>query len=310
MNEFDLIAQLIPGLATNEFVVTGAGDDCAVLELGGPDQFLLFKIDAVVEGVHFDASASPEQIGHKALGRCLSDVAAMAGTPIAALVSIGLPKPVEVDFVQRIYSGVNDLARRHRVAIAGGETTASNGGLFISVAAVGSVPKTKCVRRCGARTGDGIFVSGELGGSGSGRHLVFEPRLEEAQWLAEHFKIHSMIDISDGLAGDLRHILKASGVGAELLSSAIPVSRAAKLKARSESQAKSPLLAALTDGEDFELLFTAAASEAVRLTDAWRKQFPKVKLSCIGKIVDGAGLKIRNKTGVRDLAEKGYEHFA
>ncbi len=135
-------------------------------------------------------------------------------------------------------------------------------------------------------------MTGELGGSLAGKHLEFEPRLGEARWLAEHFSIHAMIDLSDGLAGDLRHILKASGVGAELLKTAIPISRAAKVGSlrRDDRTAqcavparKTPLAAALTDGEDFELLFTVAGRDAVKLLDAWKKQFPKLKLSCIGK---------------------------
>jgi thiamine-monophosphate kinase len=143
-----------------------------------------------------------------------------------------------------------------------------------------------------------------------GRHLAFEPRLSEAQWLAEHFSTHAMIDISDGLAGDLRHILNASGVGAEVLASAIPVSREARRRARDDSKAKPPLLAALTDGEDFELLFTASGRDAVALLDGWKKQFPEVRLTCIGKITAQKGVIIRDKTGPRPLTEHGYAHFA
>jgi thiamine-monophosphate kinase len=133
--------------------------------------------------------------------------------------------------------------------------------------------------------------------------------LTEARWLAEHFSIHAMIDLSDGLAGDLRHILKASHVGAELLTSSIPISRTAKLASRSESPAKPPLLAALTDGEDFELLFTVASNDAVRLLDAWKKEFPKLPLTCIGKITPGEGITLRDKSGKRSLTVSGYEHF-
>ena len=118
-----------------------------------------------------------------------------------------------------------------------------------------------------------------------------------------------MMDISDGLAGDLRHILKASGVGAELLSDAIPVSRAAKLEARAEPSAKSPLASALTDGEDFELLFTLASHDAVPLLDAWKERFPELRLSCIGKITAKKGLTIRDKKGLRPLTLHGYVHF-
>src|SRR5207253_5428732 len=139
----------------------------------------------------------------------------------------------------------------------------------------------------------------ELGGWLQRRHLEFEPRLKEGRWLAENFDVHAMIDLSDGLAGDLRHVLNASGVGAELLSSAIPISRAAKLQARNESSAKPPLLAALTDGEDFELLFTVASKDAVKLLDAWKKAFPGVKLSCIGKVTSGPGIQLCDPNGVK-----------
>src|SRR5438128_6752334 len=123
MNEFELISRLTASLPTNKTVVVGSGDDCAVLDLGLADRLVLFKTDAVVEGIHFTRGTTPEQIGHKALGRCLSDIAAMAGTPIAGLITIGLPDDFELRMVERIYVGINELARRYEVAIAGGETT-------------------------------------------------------------------------------------------------------------------------------------------------------------------------------------------
>jgi thiamine-monophosphate kinase len=310
MNELELIARLTKALPANATVVTGAGDDCAVLDLGLPDKLLLFKTDAVVEGVHFEQSTPPEKIGRKALARCLSDVAAMAGTPAAAVVTIGLPEHFRPETVERIYHGLGALAQKHGVAVVGGETTVNLECIFISVALLGMVHRGKQILRSTARAGDAIFVTGELGGAAGGRHLDFEPRLAEARWLAEHFPVHAMIDLSDGLAGDLRHILKASGVGAELLKSAIPVSRAAKEFARKNPFGKTPLAAALSDGEDFELLFTAAAGEAVKLLDAWKKHFPKLKLSCIGKIVSGQGIAIRDKSGAEKLDAYGYVHFA
>lgn len=309
MNEFELIEKLTRSLPTNKSVVTGCGDDCAVLDFGLPDKLLLFKTDAIVEGIHFKSEAPPEKIGHKALARCLSDVAAMAGSPVAALVTIALPRTFDAPFVEAIYSGMSALARKHDVAIAGGETTTNPERILISVALIGFVPRGKAVLRSGAEAGDAIFVTGELGGSLAGRHLDFEPRLAEAHWLVEHFSIHAMIDVSDGLAGDLRHILKASHTGAELLTTSIPVSRAAKFASRAESAAKTPLLAALTDGEDFELLFTVAGKDAVPVLDAWKKQFPKIPLTCIGKITAGEGITLRDKTGARPLTAHGYEHF-
>jgi thiamine-monophosphate kinase len=310
MNEFELIAKLTKSLPTNENVLTGAGDDCAVLDLGAPDKLILFKTDAIVEGFHFTRATPPEKIGHKALARCLSDIAAMAGTPTAALVTIALPENFDAEFAAKIYGGLNALAEKIGVAVAGGETTTNPGRILISVALLGTVARGKQILRSGAKSADAIFVTGELGGSLMEKHLDFEPRLAEARWLAEHFSIHAMIDLSDGLAGDLPHILKASGVGAELLKPAIPISREAKLAAKKSSSAKPAFAAALTDGEDFELLFTVAGKDAVKLLDAWKKKFLKLKLSCIGKIVAGDGILIRDKSGSHKLNANGYVHFA
>lgn len=309
MNEFELIQRLTHGLPTNGSVVVGAGDDCAVLDVGVPDRMLLFKTDAVVQGIHFNDDTPPEKLGHKALARCLSDIAAMAGTPTAALITIGLPRKFDAAFVKKIYDGMNVLACAHEVAIVGGETTTNPDRILISVSLVGFAPPGKALLRSGAKAGDAIFVTGELGGSLAGRHLEFEPRLAEARWLAEQFTVHAMIDLSDGLAGDLRHVLRASGVGAELLKSAIPISRAAKEISKRGDAAKPALVAALTDGEDFELLFTIASKDAVPLHDAWKKQFPRLRLSCIGKTMTGNRLTLRDKDGVHALTAQGYTHF-
>ncbi len=310
MTEFELISRLTHSLPTNKSVVVGAGDDCAVLDFGLPDRLLLFKTDAIVEGIHFATTAPPEKIGHKALGRCLSDIAAMAGMPSAALITIALPPTFDPLFVEAVYSGISTLARRYETAIVGGETTTNPERVLISIALLGWVPRGKSVLRSGAEVGDAIFVTGELGGSLAGKHLEFEPRLAEARWLAQNFSIHAMLDISDGLAGDLRHLLKASRVGAELLSPSIPISREARRTAKADSSAKPPLLAALTDGEDFELLFTVATSDAVPVLDAWKKRFPQVRLTCIGRIKESEGITIRDKDGVRPLTAHGYVHFA
>jgi len=310
MNEFELIARLTKTLPSNKTVVTGAGDDCAVLDLGVPEKLILFKTDAVVEGIHFINETPPEKIGRKALARGLSDIAAMAGTPTAALVTIALPDKFDAEFIGKIYEGLNALAEKQGVAIVGGETTKNPEGILISIALLGTVPRGKQILRSGAKVGDAIFVTGELGGSLAGKHLDFEPRLAEARWLAEHFPIHAMLDLSDGLAGDLRHIANASKVGAEILKSALPISRAAKLQARESSTAKPAALAALTDGEDFELLFTVASKSAVKLLDTWKQRFPETKLSCIGKIVTDEAIWLRDKTGSHKLNAHGYVHFA
>jgi thiamine-monophosphate kinase len=245
----------------------------------------------------------------------------MAGTPTTALVTVALPQKFDVKFIEGIYDGMSALAKKYGVAIVGGETTTNPERILISIALLGFAPRGKVVLRSGAKTGDAIFVTGELGGSLAGKHLEFEPRLAEARWLVEKFPIHAMIDLSDGLAGDLRHILKASRAGAELLKDAIPVSRAAKERARSRAgqSADNPpigiggykpaMAAALAEGEDFELLFTVAGADAVKLLDAWKKQFPKLKLSCIGKITAEEGVTIRDQTGVQPLTAHGYIHF-
>jgi thiamine-monophosphate kinase len=310
MDEFELIGRLTRSLPTNPSVVVGAGDDCAVLDLGVADRLLLFKTDAVVEGVHFVPGTSPERVGHKALGRCLSDVAAMAGTPTAALVTLGLPREFEPGYVEGLYRGLKALARRHETAIVGGETTTNTERIWISVALLGWAPRGKVALRAGAKAGDAIFVTGELGGSLAGKHLDFEPRLAEARWLAEGFPIHAMVDLSDGLGGDLRHLLRASGVGAELLAASVPISRAARRAAQAGGSAKAPLAAALTDGEDFELLFTVPGRQAVPLLDGWKARFPGLRLTCIGKITGKEGLVVRDSHGTRPLSDHGYVHFS
>jgi thiamine-monophosphate kinase len=280
-----------------------------VLDLGLKHELVLFKTDAVVANVHITMDTPPEKVGRKALARALSDIAAAAGKPVSCLVTLGLPKDFDADYVLAFYNGLNELARDYHMSVSGGETTRTDGPMFVSVAVIGTVPRNRVITRAGAKLGDAIFVSGELGGSLSGKHLDFEPRLKEAQYLAENFTIHAMMDLSDGLAGDLRHILNASKVGADLFSDSIPVTRAAKLKAKNESSAKPPVLAALTDGEDYELLFTVPSKSAVAIIDGWKENFPNTKITCIGKITAQPGLRLRDKLGVRELPAHGYTHF-
>jgi thiamine-monophosphate kinase len=310
VNELELISLLTRSLPGNASVIVGAGDDCAVLDLGLAGEFVLFKTDAVVEGVHFESGAAPEQVGHKALARCLSDVAAMAGRPTHALVTLGLPPAFDPVRIEAVYRGLNQLAVRHDVAVVGGETTANPGGMLISISLLGRVARERCLLRSGSQPGDALFVTGDLGGALERKHLTFEPRLSEAAWLADHVSVHAMIDLSDGLAGDLRHLLKPSALGALLQAESIPVSRAARQRSRTGLSSKSPLLAALTDGEDFELLFTVAAGDAVALLDAWKDSFPKLKLTCIGKITGQPGIALRDKEGLKPFPHHAYLHFA
>ncbi len=310
VNEFELIHRLTRDLSTTAAIVAGPGDDCALVDLGIPDRWVVFKTDAVVEGVHFTAETPPEKVGRKALARVLSDFAAAAATPAAALVTLAVPPDHDVAWLDGLYHGLNVLAREWNVGIAGGETTTSPERVLLSVAAIGTVERARSVRRSGSRPGDAVFVSGELGGSLAGHHLDFIPRLAEARWLAERFGIHAMIDLSDGLAGDLGHLLKAGGVGAELHRDRVPIRPAARERHRHGASTKSPLEAALTDGEDFELLFTVAARDAVPILDGWRDRFPGVRLTCIGRITSEPGLRLVDAGGARDFRGNGYVHFA
>lgn len=311
MKEFDLIAMLIPSLPTNGSVVQGAGDDCAILEPESPDTQTLLKVDAVVEGIHFVPETDPVRVGHKALGRCLSDIAAMGGLPVAALVTLGLPTDHDPEWIRRLYEGLGRLATKHGVAIVGGETTTSPERLWISVSVMGSIPRGKAVLRSGGCEGDAVFVTGELGGSLAGKHLEFEPRLEQGRWLAESGRVHAMLDLSDGLAGDLGHLLAASGgLGAELMATSLPISRAAIQRAREVPGARPPRAAALMDGEDFELLFTTSPRDAVPLLDAWRARFPDLRLTCIGRLTREPGIRLRTEQGLQVIPPRAYEHFA
>ncbi|MDA0749463.1 MAG: thiamine-phosphate kinase [Verrucomicrobia bacterium] len=306
--EIKLIQSIIEKLPIREDTVVGAGDDCAVIDTPG-DMQLLFKTDAIVEGIHFTGDHPPEKVGYKALARALSDVAAMGGSPNSAVITIGLPRDYDEAWVMGFYQGLNQLAQTFGVAVVGGETVCSPDRIFCSVALTGNVSRGKAVRRSTARVRDAVFVTGELGGSIDGKHLDFVPRIKEAAWLVKHFDVHAMIDLSDGLAGDIQHICRSSGVGAELWGAYLPVSRAAKLRARKGDTAKPAVAAAMTDGEDFELLFCVDPAEAVSLKDKWRQVFPDTPISCIGKIIEQPEVLFKDQNGIRPLRWHGYDHF-
>jgi thiamine-monophosphate kinase len=307
VSETDLIVRLTTGLQAEDSVIIGPGDDCAVIDLGMTDDYCLFKTDAIVEGIHFTSNTSAEMIGRKAIARPFSDIAAMGGSPSQALITLGLPNEHCEDRIAAIYEGIKAIATQHKTSIAGGETTRSK-ELWLSISVIGKVDRKHCITRTGSVAGDAIFVTGELGGSLDGKHLEFTPRIQEGRWLAQEFDIHAMIDLSDGLATDLRHLLDKK-LGAELLTTAIPVSRAAKLRAKETPVGKTALLAALTDGEDYELLFTLPAEDAVKLHDAWKDKFPDLSLKCIGKITGEPGIILRDKKGIHPLSVHGYDHL-
>ncbi len=258
IGEFALIDLLHKCLPVSQRVIKGIGDDTAVLPYA-KGRYLLFTTDMMAENVHFLKSMKPQAIGHKALACNISDIAAMGGLPTFAVVSLGLPKNLPVRFVEDIYKGMQALAKKFNVSIVGGDTIKSD-KIIINVALLGEVEEKHLVTRHEARVGDWVFVTGPLGGSfKSGKHLNFMPRLEQAQFLVKNFKPNAMMDVSDGLAGDLNHILRQSKVGVCLDEELIP-----RLKGVSVKQA-------LTDGEDFELLFTMSADKAQQLM-AWQNK--------------------------------------
>jgi thiamine-monophosphate kinase len=267
--------------AKSRDVLVGVGDDCAVLR--GEGRSLLFKTDAVVEGVHFSAKTPAALIGRKALARVLSDIAAMGGTPLAALVTLGLPGDESLRRLDAIYRGMEKLARENEVALVGGETTRTR-ELFLSIALLGECRGVKPVLRSGARAGDLIFVTGRLGATQARHHLHFTPRLAEGRWLARHGIATAMMDLSDGLGADLPRLGRASGIGYEVDEAAIPRARGASLEA------------ALNDGEDFELLFTVSPRRAAWLKKTWPFATP---VHCIGSMRKGRAAAFAH----------GFDHF-
>jgi len=281
------------------------GDDCAVLPQPGSDFDLVLTSDPLIENVHFTAEATPEQIANKAAGRVLSDFAAMGAEPQYLLINLVAPPEQDFQTLEKIYAEFSNLWKKYGVEIVGGDL-AEGPVLELHVFGVGRVPKGTALLRSGAKPGDLIYVTGPLGGAQkSGKHLSFEPRLEWGKALRESGVVTSMMDISDGLATDLRHILKASGVGAELVSENIP--RIGTLEE------------ALFDGEDFELLFTApegaelpSLGHEVRLARSdgseasTRLSLHPLFFPSIGKVTANAGELLLDG---EPLVGKAFEHF-
>ncbi len=295
------LARLLPGGRRD--VAVGIGDDCAVVRTGDPRHDLLLTSDPVIEGVHFPAGTPGRRIGHKLIGRALSDIAAMGGEPLWALIDLVAPPATPARRVEEIYRGAAALARRHGLAVVGGDTAAGP-TLELHVFAIGRTRRGRAILRSGARVGDIVYVTGALGGSIRGRHLAFEPRLAEGRWLRRFAT--AMIDVSDGLATDLRHLADRSGVGAELWPEAVPISAAA----RRMRDGRDPLDHALRDGEDFELLFTVPAAGRRAFERAWSRRFP-LACTAVGSILARrAGIRLRAGDGRdRPLPGAGYEHF-
>jgi thiamine-monophosphate kinase len=286
------ITRLLPRRAD---IICGAGDDCAVVRPNRSSKSdWLLTSDAVIEEVHFARGTPPDLVGHKAIGRVLSDIAAMGGEPAWALIDLVAPAGTPVGTIDGIYRGATKLAARHKLAIVGGDM-AKGRALELHVFAVGTVPRGRAVLRFGARLGDLVFVTGSLGGSRRRKHLDFEPRVKEGVFLRKWAT--SMIDISDGLASDIGHIAEMSGVGVSLAEELIPLSASA---GRSVDRA-------LFDGEDFELLFTIPESKTKAFIRAWKKAF-NLKCSMIGVVTPHKGV-IEFADTRRRLKRKAYQHF-
>lgn len=279
-------------------VIVPIGDDAAVVRADG-NKCLLYTVDMQIEGVHFKKGEDYQKVGYKALAVSVSDIAAMGGIPKHALVSVGLPREGVEAAVRGLFSGIKRCARKFGVDIIGGDTNRSR-VLVVDIFLAGEVECDKVVLRSGARAGDHIFVSGPLGGSLKGRHLMFEPRVKESRFLVENFKVTSMIDLSDGLAIDLNRIASASQAGALLFEEKIP-----------KNKGVVRINSALYDGEDFELLFTMAAPDAFRLLSGVRKKKARFPFYSIGKMTSlFSGVKMWGKDRrLRGIACDGFRHF-
>jgi len=294
LGEFGLISRIRGKEKRCKGVVRGVGDDCAVIDDGGRD-YLLVTQDMLTEEVHFRVKeAGYRRIGRKALGVSLSDIAAMAGRPEFYTLSLACPANTEVKAIDEFYRGLEEAASGYGVKLVGGDTSRAK-RFVCDICLFGRVEKRLVTLRSGARIGDDIFVTGTLGGSRGKKEFCFTPRVKEARILVRNYRINSMIDISDGLSSDIRRIAEESGVGAEMWASRIPVARGAK-----------GIINAISDGEDFELLFTAPAGYKEK--DISRKL--SLKVSRIGRIVPRQeDIVVKDKNGKKISAKRGFLHF-
>jgi thiamine-monophosphate kinase len=281
----------------------GIGDDCAVVPSSGRP--MLITTDPVIHGRHFDNTVPAQAVGAKLLKRNLSDIAAMGGRPVAAVVSLALAAETSTRWLEHFYRGLAATAMRFSVKIVGGDITqAPSGFLGAFLTLHGEAASDRVVTRSGARRGDGIFVTGALGGSVLGHHHRFTPRLAEGVWLARRAEVRAMMDVSDGLAKDL-HSLTPPSLEPALRSDAIPISAAARRRARTSGC--SPLHHALGDGEDYELLIVVRGdAKDMGLLRAWRNRFPRLSLTRVGEFVP----KGKRPAEAIDLGNfSGYEHL-
>jgi thiamine-monophosphate kinase len=309
-----LISRIRSRATRRKGIVAGIGDDCAILQIPAGQQALV-TTDFSLEGIHFRGEwHPPEVVGHRCLTRGLSDIAAMGGTPIAAFLSLALPQNLRQPWVDRFIKGLLGLADRFNVTLAGGDTAQSPGGILADIVVIGSIPKGKAILRSGAQPGDRIYVTGALGGAAAALKLLFAgkklrqadfpshfhpvPRIEVGRFLLEKGFASAMIDLSDGLSTDLRHMCEESGVGAEIQAPAIPRATAGKPGHEVDLQF------ALHGGDDYELLFTVPRSKRVP------SRIAGVDITQIGHVMRNKQLILTNDQGVGfELRPQGWEHF-
>ena len=290
IGEDQLIGQLFSRLSLGKELVNGLGDDCAVVRTRDHRNLLVLKTDCVVAGIHFLPTANVLHVGWKAMMRPLSDFAATSAVPQFALITLIAPEKTKVEWVERLYRGLSRAAKRFKVSIVGGEMSGTAGPVAISVSVVGFVETNRCVSRGGGKAGDDLFVTGRLGGALKQKHLQFVPRIVESRWLTSNFPIHAMMDLSDGLGADLPRLAKASRVGFDIELESLPLARGAKIDN------------AISEGEDYELLFAISRRERNRLLRSWQKKFPRLLLTRIGSFS-------RRSTRNHQLLPRGYTHF-
>jgi thiamine-monophosphate kinase len=314
VNERSLIRQIrrMALASVNSAIKMGIGDDCAILRLK-PGFELLVTTDLCIENVHFRRAWHPATaVGHRCLTRGLSDIAAMGGEPLACFLSLGLPADLPQAWANGFLRGLLALARRHKVQLAGGDVSSAP-QITADIVVTGQVPSGTAILRSGAKPGDRIYVSGALGGSAgtlkkllsgkaikptkSSPHFYPTPRLEVGDWLRKRHLATAMIDISDGVSVDLRHICDESGVAAILISNKVPIAKSADLEL------------ALHGGEDYELLFTSPKSAKIP------SRIAGVAITHVGEIRNrrdySSAIQILGDNGrVRPLPQRGWEHFA
>ncbi|MDR2912328.1 MAG: thiamine-phosphate kinase [Alistipes sp.] len=312
MGEFEFIEGIRRAFGDNGRgdIIFGIGDDCAVLPAPDGDAFVV-TTDMLVEGVHFlRDSTTARELGAKALAVNLSDVAAMGARPMASFLSIALPTECRGEWAAEFMDGYRELSAQHEVTLAGGDTTSSLSGVAVNVCVIGRTAAERLKFRSGARAGDIVVVCGPLGESAAGLRDILDgrpdtplarihrnptPQVAEGEWLGGRPEVHSMIDLSDGLASDLMHILRASKVRAEIELSAIPTPVSVEL--------------AVTGGEDYKLLFTAAPDDFARLAENYLARFGS-PLHAVGRIVNGPTEIVWIENGTPVTKEwRGFTHF-